>query len=120
VGGARTAVSYREGDWSADDGDAVDGGGDRLAVPDRAPWRDVPDRFGYWNSIYQRFSDWSRDGTWARVLATVQTSSAAAGEVDWSVSVDSTITRVHQLGGTLPRDTGGRIELQEARGSGAA
>jgi transposase len=85
-----------------------------------APWRDVPDRFGHWNSIYQRFSDWSRDGTWARVLATVQTSSAAAGEVDWRVSVDSTITRVHQHGGTLPRDTGGRIELQEARGSGAA
>src|SRR3954452_5510922 len=39
-----------------------------------APWRDVPERFGHWNSIYQRFSTWSADGTWARVLATVQTS----------------------------------------------
>src|SRR3954471_18966834 len=58
-----------------------------------APWRDVPERFGHWNSIYQRFSTWSADGTWARVLATVQTSSAAAGQVDWIVSVDSTITR---------------------------
>src|SRR5215213_7157713 len=37
-----------------------------------APWRDVPERFGHWNSIYQRFSDWSADGTWSRVLATVQ------------------------------------------------
>jgi len=85
-----------------------------------APWRDVPERFGHWNSIYQRFSGWSADGTWARVLARVQSCSAAAGEIDWTVSVDSTITRVHQHGATLPRDTGGRIELQESRRSGAA
>ncbi len=85
-----------------------------------APWRDVPERFGQWNSIYQRFSDWSVDGTWARVLATVQTSSAASGEVDWSVSVDSTITRVHQHGASLTRDTGGRIELQQTQRPGAA
>ncbi len=85
-----------------------------------APWRDVPERFGHWNSIYQRFSEWSLDGTWSRALSMVQASSAAAGEVDWTVSVDSTITRVHQHGATLTRDTGGRIELQEARRSGAA
>jgi len=85
-----------------------------------APWRDMPERFGHWNSIYQRFSDWSADGTWARVLATVQASSAAAGDVDWTVSVDSTITRVHQHGATLTRGTGGRIELQGARPAGAA
>src|SRR4051794_11667407 len=73
-----------------------------------------------WNSVYQRFSDWSADGTWARVLATVQASSAAAGDVDWTVSVDSTITRVQQYGATLTRGTGGRIELQGARPAGAA
>jgi len=84
-----------------------------------APWRDVPERFGHWNSIYQRFADWSADGTWARMLATVQSSAASAGAVDWTVSVDSTITRVHQHGATLTRDTGGRIELQEARRPGA-
>lgn len=85
-----------------------------------APWRDVPERFGHWNSIYQRFSDWSTDGTWARVLATVQGTAAARGELEWTVSVDSTITRVHQHGATLKRDTGGRIELQETRRPGAA
>jgi transposase len=85
-----------------------------------APWRDVPERFGQWNSIYQRFSQWCVDGTWARVLAAVQTSAAAEGEVDWTVSVDTSIARVHQHGGTLTRDTGGRIELQESRRPGAA
>jgi transposase len=79
-----------------------------------APWRDVPERFGNWNSVYQRFADWSADGTWARVLATVQGQAAAAGEVAWTVSVDSSITRVHQHGATLPRDTGGWAELHES------
>jgi transposase len=85
-----------------------------------APWRDVPERFGHWNSIYQRFSDWSADGTWSRVLATVQGAAASRGELEWTVSVDSTITRVHQHGATLKRDTGGGMELQEARRPGAA
>ena|SRR5450631_111854 len=40
-----------------------------------ATWRDVPERFGNWNSIYGRFSAWSKDGTWSRVLATVQAKS---------------------------------------------
>jgi transposase len=85
-----------------------------------APWREVPERFGHWNSIYQRFDQWSKDGTWARVLAAVQSSCAAAEDLDWTVSVDTTISRVHQHGATLARDTGGRIELQETRRPGAA
>ena len=77
-----------------------------------APWRDIPERFGNWNSIYGRFSDWSKDGTWSKVLATVRGASHRAGDLDWtvSVSVDSTITRVHQHGASLPRDTGGPTE----------
>lgn len=82
-----------------------------------APWRDIPERFGQWNSIYQRFSDWCRDGTWARLLATVQGAACAKGEVGWTVSVDSTITRVHQHGATLSRDTGGWIELHDCLSS---
>src|SRR5450759_5291673 len=47
-----------------------------------APWRDIPERFGNWNSIYGRFSDWSKDGTWSRVLATVQ--GPATGPGTWT------------------------------------
>jgi hypothetical protein len=48
------------------------------------------------------------------VLAAVQGSAHGGGDLDWTVSVDSTITRVHQHGATLPRDTGGLVELQES------
>ncbi|MGP5034505.1 IS5 family transposase [Brachybacterium alimentarium] len=71
-----------------------------------APWRDVPERFGKWNSIYKRFARWSEDGTWEKLLAEVQKQADAAGKVDWVVSIDSTIARVHQHGATLKRDEG--------------
>ena len=31
-----------------------------------SPWRDVPDRYGPWGSVYDLFRRWQRDGTWAR------------------------------------------------------
>lgn len=85
-----------------------------------APWRDIPGRFGPWNTIYKRFDRWAKDGTWDRLLASVQARSDAAGRLDWVTAIDSTITRVHQHGATLPRDTGGAVELQQSPPSGAA
>ena len=29
-----------------------------------APWRDLPERFGNWNSVWKRFDRWARKGTW--------------------------------------------------------
>ena len=61
-----------------------------------APWRDVPPRYGSWQSIYTRFRRWALDGTFTRMLAGVQAQAEAAGDIDWLVSVDSTIVRAHQ------------------------
>jgi transposase len=85
-----------------------------------APWRDVPERFGKWNSIYKRFDRWAGDGTWERLLAAVQTRSEELGRLDWVTAIDSTITRVHQHGATLARATGGDRELQGSAAPGAA
>jgi transposase len=30
-----------------------------------APWRDLPERFGNWNTIYKNFDRWSKAGVWA-------------------------------------------------------
>jgi transposase len=61
-----------------------------------APWRDVPARYGPWQTCYDRFNRWRRDGTWDRLLQHAQTKSDAVGEVVWEVSLDSTSIRAHQ------------------------
>lgn len=88
------------------------------------PWRDVPDRFGPWKTLWKRHARFSKDGTWDRILQALLTEADAAGHVDWQLSVDSTISRVHQHGANLSREaavmlpshTGGRRELQETAG----
>lgn len=60
------------------------------------PWRDVPERYGPWKTLYKRFVRWEEDGTWARIEAAVQADADAAGEVDWNAHADSTIVRAHQ------------------------
>ncbi len=49
------------------------------------PWRDLPERYGPWQTCYERFRRWQADGTWQRLLAHAQTRSDAVGEVDWEV-----------------------------------
>ena len=53
-----------------------------------------------------RFNRWAADGTWERLLSEVRKQADAAGRIDWVVSIDLTIARVHQHGATLKRDTG--------------
>jgi transposase len=59
-------------------------------------WRDVPERYGSWRTLYTRFRRWALDGTFTRMLEKLQAQKDAAGDIDWLVSVDSTITRAHQ------------------------
>ena len=56
-----------------------------------SPWRDLPDIFGNWNSVFVRFSRWSKDGVWERLFA------AMADDPDFEyIMIDSTIVRAHQ------------------------
>lgn len=105
------------------------------------PWRYLPQRFGPWQTVWKRHHRFSTDGTWDRLLAVLQAEADAAGDLDWSVSVDSSVIRAHQHAATAKRfddtvaaadsavrapleavredrstadhDTGGGIELQE-------
>ena len=61
-----------------------------------APWRDLPERYGPWQTCYDRFVRWRRDDTWDRLLAHVQTKSDAVGELEWVVCVDASSVRAHQ------------------------
>ncbi len=60
------------------------------------PWRDLPAEFGPWQTVWKRHARFSRDGTWDRLLTRLQAEADAAGDIDWLVSVDSTIVRAHQ------------------------
>ncbi|NMM34505.1 MAG: IS5 family transposase [Phycicoccus sp.] len=81
------------------------------------PWRDLPAEFGPWQTVWKRHRKFSGDGTWDKLLAKLLAQADAAGDIDWTVSVDSTINRAHQHGTNLPRAdpaTGGSVELQES------
>lgn len=59
-------------------------------------WRDVPERYGPWQTLHTRFRRWALDGTFERMLQAAQAPADAAGDIDWLVSVDSTVVRAHQ------------------------
>ena len=61
-----------------------------------SPWRDVPERYGPWQSVYGLFRRWQRDGTWREIVTALQARADAAGLITWDVSVDSTVARAHQ------------------------
>jgi transposase len=71
------------------------------------PWRMLPREYGAWQTVHRRHQRGSQDGTWDRILVELQAQAETAGEIDWQVSVDSTISRVHQHGATAARCSSG-------------
>ena len=56
-----------------------------------SPWRDLPEVFGEWNSVFRRFSRWSQKRVWQRVFE------ALSDDPDFEyLIIDSTIVRAHQ------------------------
>lgn len=55
------------------------------------PWRDLPERFGPWNSVFVRYNRWSEKGVWERVFAAL----SADADNEYAM-IDSTIVRAHQ------------------------
>jgi transposase len=78
--------------------------GVRWRVRVGAPWRDVPERYGPWQSIYTFFRRWQLAGVWAMLITALQARADARGLITWDVSVDSTIVRAHQHAAGARRD----------------
>lgn len=62
-----------------------------------AAWRDLPDRFGPWETVYGRFRLWVRRGFWSRILEQLQVQRQADGAIDWDLFfIDGSVVRAHK------------------------
>ncbi|WP_198602076.1 transposase [Rhodococcus opacus] len=55
--------------------------GIRWRIRAGTPWRDVPARYGPWQTVYGLFRRWQRAGVWARILTALQALADAAGAI---------------------------------------
>ena len=58
-----------------------------------APWRDLPEDFGKWSSVYRQFRRWTSSGVWDVLLGSLNDSGEGHDSVQM---IDSTIVRAHQ------------------------
>lgn len=66
------------------------------ALSDGGRWRNMPERFGPWSSVYDRFRRWARSGVWAGILDALRRRKAEAGEIDERLfSIDGSVVRAH-------------------------
>ena len=54
-------------------------------------WRELPERYGPWQSVYARFAKWRDDDLWERIFAELNKDSDME-----NLSIDSTCVKVHQ------------------------
>lgn len=62
-----------------------------------APWRDLPERYGKWTTVYSRFQRWRKNGVWDRVFSGLQAIKDRQDQIEWEVHfIDGTVVRAHQ------------------------
>ena len=66
-------------------------------LSDGGRWRNLPERFGPWQSVYDRFRRWTRRGLWDKILRRLQARKMRAGDIDWELfCIDGSVVRAHQ------------------------
>lgn len=72
-----------------------------------APWRDMPERYGQWETVYGRYRRWTREGLFDRILTALHVTLDDEGRIDWSVfDVDGTSIRAHRSAAGASKKTG--------------
>jgi transposase len=55
------------------------------------PWRDLPERFGPWKSVYNRFNNWALRGLWQQIFESLRLDDDPVASI-----LDASIVRAHQ------------------------
>ena len=59
-----------------------------------APWRDLPERYGPWETVFYRFNGWRRDGTWSHIATALLDELDAKGLIDHDLwCIDGSVIR---------------------------
>jgi transposase len=78
-------------------------------------WREMPEEFGAWQTVYDRFAQWRDAGVFAALMDGMIAEAARRGQVDMSlVSVDSTVARAHHDAAGMVVDPAVLAALEEA------
>lgn len=92
-----------------------------------APWRDLPDRYGPWQTVYEYFNAWRAEGTYDRILEALQIRLDRDGNIDWDLfCIDGSNVRASRAAAGASKKVSGstrknpKTMLWAARGADSA
>lgn len=75
-----------------------------------SPWRDLPERYGPWQTVYARFTRWRKDGTWKRIFEALQAKGNRKGGIVWDFgALDGSVVRAHKAAAGANRNEGNEV-----------
>jgi transposase len=84
-----------------------------------AAWRDVPDRYGPYRTVYDRFARYRDDGTLDRILHALRLRLDASGHIDWATwMVDATSVRASRVASGARKRGAHRTRRSAGAGAG--
>jgi transposase len=66
------------------------------------PWRDLPEYFGHWSSVFKTFSNWAKRGVWHKVFNSLK----VEPDVEWGF-IDGSYVKAHQHSASAASDLQG-------------
>lgn len=85
-----------------------------------SPWRDLPEEFGPWQTVWKRHHRFCVDGTYQRIFDEVRSRHGVdyLDDLAQLLSIDSTVVRAHQHAAGAPKTPGQALATATGRTGG--